>query len=289
MPTRKAGDTLIRWAAKTWNPTSGCTRLSKGCDNCYAFEFAERHRGQPAFPVGFDLVQKPHKLRDPYRWKEPADVFVNSMSDLYHRGFDRDFIDQVHDVIVDTPQHVYICLTKRPKLMAEYILGKPVGQPVGYYNVFDGVEPESRVFYWPDGYLARRRLQSMPENYWPGVTIEDDGFAWRADVLRTIPTLGARTISAEPLLGPLPSLDLRGLGWVIVGGESGGKRRPMDDDWARDLRDRCAAAGVPFFFKQHSAFRSEQGIELDGVRIEQRPPSNRFDLKARATSQVGLI
>lgn len=273
MPTRKSGDTLIRWAAKTWNPTSGCTRLSAGCDNCYAFEFAERHRGQPAFPVGFDLVQKPHKLRDPMRWKEPVDVFVNSMSDLYHRGFDRDFVDQIHDVMLATPQHVYICLTKRPKLMRDYIFGSKEGGgrlvAAGLFDLFS------------NGYLARRGLQIMPENYWPGVTIEDDGFAWRADVLREIPTLGARTISAEPLLGPLPSLVLDGIGWVIVGGESGGKRRPMDDAWARDLRDRCAAAGVPFFFKQHSAFRSEHGIELDGVRIEQRPPGSRFDMTTR--------
>lgn len=217
-------NTLIRWAAKTWNPMSGCTKLSPGCDNCYAYNLAERYRGTPAFPVGFDLNPKPYKLMDPTRWKDPADIFVNSMSDLYHRAWDRDFLDQIHDVMLDQRQHVYICLTKRPKLMRDYIAG----------------------------YLERRGLETMPENYWPGVTIEDDGFCWRADVLRQVPTLGARTISAEPLLGALPSLDLRGLGWVIVGGESGPRRREMADDWARDLRDRCRAADVPFFFKQHS-------------------------------------
>lgn len=287
MATKHAGDTNIRWASKVWNPTSGCTRLSAGCDNCYAFELAEKRRGTPAFPVGFDTVEKPWKLDDPRKWKQPADIFVNSMSDLYHRAWSRDFMDQIHDIMLQQPQHVYICLTKRPKLMRDFLLGTE-GEPESIILPNENsAYLQQRYQLRRDGYLARRGLETMPENYWPGVTIENNGFAWRADVLREIPTLGARTISAEPLLSALPSLNLAGLGWVIVGGESGLKWRPMLDEWARDLRDRCAAAGVPFFFKQHNHRFTERGIELDGVRIEQRPSNSRWDPPAGPAAAAG--
>ena len=246
-----SGETNIRWSKYTWNPVSGCLKISDGCTHCYAYTLAESRRGSPAFPVGFDPVMKPHKLRDPYKWREPADIFVNSMSDLFLGAWTRDFIDQVHDVMLDCRRHVFIILTKRPRRMTAYYLG-------------------------PDGYLARRSLGELPENIWPGTTIESDLFCWRAEEIKRIPHAGALTISAEPLLTPLPSLDLAGLGWLIVGGESGTPRREMDDDWARDLRDRAAGAGVPYFFKQHSHHFTERGIELDGERIEQRPPNTRF-------------
>jgi protein gp37 len=263
-------DTKIRWATKSWNPTSGCRRISPGCNNCYAFTLAENRRGTAAFPVGFDPVMKPHKLREPSSWKTPEYIFVNSMSDLFLGDWTTEFLDAVHDQMLAVDRHVYIILTKRPKRMRDYYLGtsgRYVG--LGLRDVLPVVGLRE------DGYLARRGLTELPAHIWPGVTIENDAFVWRADVLRSIPVSehSARTISAEPLLSALPSLDMTGLGWIIAGGETGKewRERSMADEWALDLRDRARAAHVPFFFKQHSAFRSEQGIELAGERIEERP------------------
>lgn len=237
------GDTRIRWANKSWNPATGCHKISAGCDHCYAFTLAERRRGTPAFPVGFDPMLREHKLRDPYKWKNPEAIFVNSMSDLYLGEWPTEFLDRVHDVMIDLPRHIFIVLTKRPRRMTAYLLE----------------------------YMKRRDLDVLPAHIWFGVTIENDLMTWRADELRKVPTFGALTISAEPLLSALPSLNLDRIGWLIVGGESGAGFRRMADDWARDLRDRAAAAGVAFFFKQHSDFMTERGQLLDGERLEQRP------------------
>lgn len=273
---RKHGDTAIRWTSKTWNPVSGCIQITPGCDHCYAKQLAEQRRGTPAFPVGFDPVLKANRLHDPSHWKEPAMIFVNSMSDLFLGTrevvkdredadalikdggpwyWSRDYLDAVFDEMRANPRHVYQVLTKRPRLMLAFFVGSAISE----------------------GYLSRRGLQAVPDYIWPGTTIENDSFTWRANVLREIPAR-VRMISAEPLLTALPSLDLTGLGWVIVGGESGSGFRPMPHEWAADLRDRCLAAGVPYFFKQSAAYRTEMGQELEGERWEQYP-----DVKPDAT------
>jgi protein gp37 len=234
--------TRIRWANNTWNPMSGCTEVSPGCAHCYAKTMAERLRGTSAFPVGFDPVFKPHLVGLPRKWRNPRRVFVNSMSDLFHEAFSDAQLDGVFAVMAEVDRHVYQVLTKRPERMRDYV----------------------------HGWLARSGLEALPAHIWLGVSIENDRWTGRADTLREIP-VAIRFISAEPLLGPLPSLDLTGIGWLIVGGESGPGFRPMDHAWARDLRDRALAAGIAYFFKQSAAPRTEMGIELDGRLWEQYP------------------
>jgi protein gp37 len=234
--------TPIRWTDSSWNPMVGCTQISPGCAHCYALRMAERMRGSPAYPHGFDPEFKPHKLDLPRKWRDPRRIFVNSMSDLYHPAFPDDQVDAVWGVMTDVPRHTYQLLTKRPERMADHVLG----------------------------WLERHGLAEVPPHIWLGASIEADRFTARADVLRRIPC-PVRFISAEPLLGPLPSLDLAGIDWLIVGGESGRDYRPMEDDWARDLRDRAIGAGVAFFFKQHPGLRSGMGEELDGVGWSQYP------------------
>lgn len=236
--------TKIRWAGNTWNPMTGCDQVSPGCDHCYAKTIAEKF-GAPAFPNGFVPTFKPQKLADPKRWKSPTIVFVNSMSDIHHRAFTTEQVDAVYDAMLVAPQHQYLVLTKRPQAMARFFVGD-------------------------DGWLSRRGFDSVPANIWLGTTIESDRYVWRANWLRRIP-VPVRFLSLEPLLGPLPSLDLAGIAWAIVGGESGPGWRPMDHEWARDLRDRCGEAGVAFYFKQSSAPRTEMGMELDGARHEEYP------------------
>lgn len=249
-------DTKIRWCEHTWNPMSGCTHVSPGCDHCYAEAIATGTRFARAFPQGFTPTFKPHKLDDPKRW-HPSRVFVNSMSDVHHPDFTTEQIDLVYDAMARWHQHDYLVLTKRPQRMADYWLDR----------------------------LDRLATDMVPANVWLGTSIESDRYTFRADHLRRIP-VDVRFLSCEPLLGPLPSLDLAGISWVIVGGESGNGTkdyRPMDHDWARDLRDRTATAGAAFFFKQSSAARTEVGIELDGQRIEEYPaphPAERGTLVA---------
>lgn len=223
---------------------TGCTKVSPGCDRCYAETIAEKFRGT-AFPNGFEPTFKPHKLDDPKRW-EPSRIFVNSMSDVHHPAFTVDQIDAVYDRMAGWGQHDFLLLTKRPQRMWSYLC-----HPV-------------------DGWLVRRGLSKVPEQIWVGTTIEDDPFTWRADYLRRIPAL-VRFLSCEPLIGPLPSLNLDGIGWVITGGESGSGFRPMDHDWCRDLRDRCSKEGVAYYHKQDSAFRTETNPWLDGRMHEEYP------------------
>lgn len=254
--------TGIRWTDATWNPMSGCTEVSPGCDHCYAKTFAEKMRGSAGYPVGFDPMLRPKALDNPRKWKEPRRIFVNSMSDVFHKAFPQDYIDQVFRVMLEVPRHDYLILTKRPERMAHYI----------------------------KGWLDRNDLTTVPPFIWLGTSIEADKFTYRADILRTIP-VGIRFISAEPLLEPLPSLNLKGLAWVIVGGESGPGFRPMDHEWARDLRDRCAAAGVAYFFKQSSGPRTEMGVTLDGRRHEEypdRPEAPALIASKPTLGQIGL-
>ena len=246
--------TRIRWSEHTWNAMVGCSKISPGCDHCYAETITVKF-GLRSFPNGFDPTFKPKKLTEPGKFLRstgPSRVFVNSMSDVHHEDFTVEQIDSVYDAMFAVPEHDYLVLTKRPQRMAAYFLGSG---PV-------------------EGYLARRGLDQMPANIWLGTSIESDRYTFRARHLATIPAV-VHFLSLEPLLGPLPSLDLFDIQWAIVGGESGPGYRPMDHQWARDIRDRCKGNDedpqLAFYFKQSAAPRTETGMELDGVLIEEYP------------------
>jgi protein gp37 len=228
----------IEWTEATWNPVTGCDRVSPGCAHCYAMTFAERWRGIPGhhYEQGFDLRLWPHRLEQPLRWRRPRVIFVNSMSDLFHERIPDDYVAEVFDVMVRAPQHTFQVLTKRPDRMVQLVPHLP----------------------WP-------------ENVWMGVTIENRRFVGRADLLREVPA-AVRFISAEPLLTELTTLDLAGIDWLIAGGESGHRHRPVDVDWIRDLRDRCLADRVSFFFKQWGGRTPKAGGRLlDGREWNEMP------------------
>lgn len=225
----------IEWTDATWNPVTGCTKVGPGCDNCYAERFAERWRGTPDHPYeqGFDLTLWPSRLQQPKLWKKPKMIFVNSMSDLFHKDVDRSYIDRVFDAMEDANHHIYQVLTKRSSLMRNYANSR-------YGN------------------------QSVPQHIWLGVSVEDSAFIGRIEHLRDIKS-PARFISFEPLLGPIGQVDLTGIAWAIVGGESGPKARPMKEEWATELRLLCERYGVAFFFKQWGGARPKSGGRmLDG-------------------------
>ena len=231
--------TKIRWADASWNPVTGCTKISQGCVNCYAERIAENKRGTLAFPNGFDIQLRPHKLRDPIKWKEPRRVFVNSMSDLFHPHIPGDYLKQVWDTMLTASHHTYQVLTKRTHRMAHKI------EELG--------------------------LETAP-HIWLGTSAENQEAAdLRLPVLAAIDT-PVRFVSAEPLLGPL-SLEpwIEYLHWVIVGGESGPGHRHMDYDWARQLRDEAREEGVAFFYKQGNAYSSDNDKVLDGETFDEYP------------------
>lgn len=231
----------IEWTDSTWNPVRGCTKVSPGCKHCYALTFAERWRGIPGHPYeqGFDLRLVPEKLREPLAWKSPRRVFVNSMSDLFHEGVPELFIRQVFAVMGEAHWHTFQILTKRADRLAE---------------------------------LAPRL--SWPANVWQGVSVESGAYLDRVDHLRKVPAK-IRFLSLEPLLEPLPDFDLSGIHWVIVGGESGAKHRPIHPDWVRAIRDRCVRDRVAFFFKQWGGARAKAGGRLlDGQEWSQFPRGN---------------
>jgi protein gp37 len=242
-----ADKSSIEWTEATWNPTTGCDRISAGCDNCYALTLAKRLKamgnakyqrdGDPRTSgPGFGVQVHPDALDVPRRWRQPRVVFVNSMSDLFHAQVPTDFIHQVFQVMVDTPRHTYQLLTKRPKRLARLAPDLP----------------------WPT-------------NVWMGVTIENAETRWRADELRKVPA-AVRFISAEPLLAPLPDLDLAGIDWLIAGGESGRGHRPVEREWIADLREQCSVAGTAFFFKQWGGARPKSnGREIDGRTWSEMP------------------
>ena len=242
-----ADRTGIEWTETTWNPSTGCDRTSHGCDNCYALTLAKRLKamrnpryqndGDPEHSgPGFGLTLHEDLLELPHRWRAPRVVFVNSMSDLFHPDVPLDFIQRVFKVMADTPRHTYQILTKRSKRLAS---------------------------------LADK-LDWRP-NVWMGVSVESERYAFRIDHLRSVPA-AVRFISAEPLLEALPNLDLSSIHWLIAGGESGHNARPMKEEWALDLRDQCAAAGVDFFFKQWGGRTPKaNGRHLDGELHDQMP------------------
>ncbi len=233
-----ADNSKIEWTEATWNPVTGCHKVSPGCAHCYAETFAERWRGVPDHPYeqGFDLKLWPQRLVVPLRWRRPRTIFVNSMSDLFHDDVPDHFIRDVFDVMRQADWHIFQILTKR------------------------------------DGRLAQLGAElTWPANVWMGVSIENRRFVHRADALRTVPA-AVRFISAEPLLGPLEHLDLTGIDWLIAGGESGPRHRRMRPDWARDLRDACQGLGIAFFFKQWGGHTSKAGgRELDGRTWDELP------------------
>lgn len=222
----------------TWNPATGCSKVSPGCAHCYAETFAERWRGVLGhhYEQGFDLRLWPQRLEQPLHWRRPRRVFVNSMSDLFHEDIPDDYIAAVFDVMERAHWHTFQILTKRPERLQALAPGLP----------------------WP-------------ENVWMGVTIENRRFVSRADALRATPAR-VKFISAEPLLGPLEGLDLRDIDWLIAGGESGARHRRLDLDWVRELRDRCLTENVAFFFKQIGGRTPKAGGRLlDGSAWNQYP------------------
>lgn len=236
-----ADNSAIEWTEATWNPTTGCDRVSRGCDNCYALTLARRLKamGAEKYQVdgdprtsgpGFGVTLHPRALDLPYRWRRPRLVFVNSMSDLFHAKVPIGFVRDVFAVITDTPQHTYQLLTKR----------------------------STRLRRFAD------RLD-WPPNLWMGVSVETEAELGRVDDLRQVGA-AVRFISAEPLLGPLVGLDLAGVHWVITGGESGPGARPCHPSWVRAIRNCCAEVEVPFFHKQWGGTHAKAGgRELDGV------------------------
>jgi protein gp37 len=232
----------IEWTDATWNPVTGCTKISAGCDHCYAERFSERFRGVPGHPFesGFDLKLRPDRLEHPLRWRQPKTIFVNSMSDLFHKQVPREFIDRVFDTMERASWHTFQILTKRSSLMRDFL-------------------------------RYRYGASSGPLHIWVGVSVEDGSRASRIRHLRNTPA-GVRFLSIEPLIGRVGSIDLTGIDWVIVGGESGPGARPMQPDWVREVRDQCLAAGVAFFFKQWGGLRPKSGGRtLDGCEWNQFP------------------
>ena len=256
----------IEWTDQTWNPVTGCTKLSPaspGCANCYASTFAERFRGTPGhyFEHGFDVQLRPDKLGVPLRWRKPRLVFVNSMSDLFHAAVPDEYIAHVFAVMQSCAAHTFQILTKRHDRMRALLNNRQFWSAVTDFGVDVMTQRPSREQYWPN---QGEQLGFLP-NVWLGVSAENQRWAkTRGDALRATPA-AVRFLSCEPLLGPLDAINLTDIDWVIVGGESGAAHRPVDADWVRDIRDACLATQTPFFFKQWGGRTSKaNGRELDG-------------------------
>ena len=228
----------IEWTESTWNPVTGCTKISPGCKHCYAERMARRLQamGQPNYANGFDVAVHENALQLPLKWKNPQVIFVNSMSDLFHEEVPGDFILRVFDVMTRADWHLFQVLTKRSEEMMELNLELP----------------------WAS-------------NIWMGVSVETEEYIHRIDDLRQTGA-AVKFLSLEPLLEPLPDLDLSGIDWVIVGGESGPQARQMGQEWVIDIRDQCIDAGVPFFFKQWGGVNKKKaGRLLEGRTWDEMP------------------
>jgi len=231
----------IEWTESTWNPLTGCTKISPGCKHCYAERMAHRLQamGQPNYRNGFELTLHPHTLEIPLRWKTPQMIFVNSMSDLFHVDVPLDYILQIFKVMERAYWHTFQVLTKRSERLLEL----------------------SPQLQWP-------------QNVWMGVSVETMKYRIRIDDLRQTGA-AIKFLSLEPLLGPLPDLDLRDIDWIIVGGESGPRARPMKESWVIEIRDQCQKAQVPFFFKQWGGTRKKRtGRLLQGRTWDELPTQN---------------
>jgi protein gp37 len=234
MPTRSN----IEWTEMTWNPVTGCTKISQGCKRCYAERMAKRltAMGSDRYRNGFEVTLHPDLLDVPRRWRQPRVVFVNSMSDLFHEDIPAQYVQRVFATMRDCPQHTFQVLTKRSERLAALAPRLP----------------------WPG-------------NLWMGVSVEDARVISRIDDLRRVPA-AVRFLSLEPLIGPLDALPLRDIHWVIVGGESGPRARPMRKEWVDSIYAQCRRAGVPFFFKQWGGVRKDlAGRELHGRTFDEMP------------------
>lgn len=292
----------IEWTETTWNPTTGCDRISPGCDNCYALTLAKRLKamGSPKYQVdgdprtsgpGFGVTVHPTVMDEPLSWRMPRKVFVNSMSDIAHARVSAAAVARIWAVMALTARHEYQVLSKRPKRLAKMLLDpgfvaavareatEIIGRTpshLGRWRLDLGVEgvagDSGRRCGWTAVETDEGLVWSPPwplPNVWVGTSIELDEYCWRADVLRTVPA-AVRFLSCEPLLGPLPSLNLAGIDWLIVGGESGAKFRPLDLDWVRDLRDRRGETAL--FFKQVGGRTPKaSGRLLDGRTWDEFP------------------
>lgn len=226
-------NTAIEWTDKTWNPTTGCNKVSPGCKHCYAEVLTKRFRNH--FTNGFEFTLHPERLNEPRRWRKPSRVFVNSMSDLFHERMPLSFLKEIFKVMEECPKHVFQILTKRHERVLDLAL----------------------ELDWPD-------------NVWMGVSVENQSYAHRVDYLRQVPA-AVRFLSCEPLLGPL-NLDLEGIHWVIVGGESGIGHRPIEARWVREIREQSHGAGAAFFFKQWGGRTPKAGGRtLDGRTWDAMP------------------
>jgi protein gp37 len=237
-----AENTEIEWTDATWNPVTGCTKISRGCDHCYAERFSERFRGVVGHPFeqGFDLTLRPERIRQPLDWHRSRMIFVNSMSDLFHKAVPRTFIDEVFETMEQATWHTFQVLTKRSSLMRDYL-------------------------------RARYAERTPPAHIWCGVSVEDGGARSRIEHLRAAPA-GVRFLSVEPLIGAVGTVNLGGIDWVIAGGESGPGARPVHLEWVREIRDQCVAQGVAFFFKQWGGLRPKSGgRQLDGREWSEFP------------------
>lgn len=227
-----ATTTQIEWTDATWNPVTGCTKITRGCDHCYAERFSERFRGVPDHPFenGFDLTLRPERLAQPFGWKQSRRIFVNSMSDLFHKEVPVNFIDAVFNTMESANWHTYQVLTKRSSLMMKYL---------------------------------QRRYKGIlaPKHIWLGVSIEDEKNAVRLKHLKASPA-SMKFVSFEPLIASVGKIDLTGIDWAIVGGESGPRARPMAEEWAIEIRDQCRRDKAAFFFKQWGGIRPKTGGRL---------------------------
>lgn len=235
--------TTIEWTDATWNPVRGCTKISAGCKNCYAERFAERFRGVPGHPFeqGFNIRVVPEKLSEPLKWKEPRLVFVNSMSDLFHEQVADEYIERVAEIMMKADWHTYQVLTKRGERL-ESLLKTKLKKAASKQHIWWGVSVENKR----DGLPRIKHLQAAPAK--------------------------VRFLSVEPLIEDVGRLNLRGIAWVIVGGESGPRSRPIDPSWVRSIKEQCEDAGVAFFFKQWGGVRKKTtGRRLDGQIYSQFP------------------
>lgn len=249
--------TSIAWTERTWNPVTGCTKISEGCRHCYAETMAKRLQGmkQKRYANGFQLTLHPEALNEPKKVKEPSMFFVCSMADLFHKDVPSNFIYQVMQTIKANPQHTFQILTKRTQ----------------------------RMLYFFDKFIE---LEGVPSNLWVGTTVEDKECTNRIDSLKKI-TAPVRFLSCEPLLSDLGTLDLSGIDWVIVGGESGNKARPMQKEWVLNIQRQCAEQGVPFFFKQWGTYGEdglkwkvkENGCTIDGKVCQEWPKAWKVETK----------
>lgn len=234
-----AQNSSIEWTEATWNPVTGCTKVSPGCKHCYADRMAKRLQamGQARYRNGFALTLQDDVVELPLRWKKPKRIFVNSMSDLFHRDVPLEYIRRCFEVMEQASQHTFQVLTKRAERLEEVAEELP----------------------WPD-------------NVWIGVSVENEDYTWRIGHLQAVRNARVRFLSVEPLLGPIRRLPLQGIHWVIVGGESGPGARPMQEEWVTTIRDRCLKYDVPFFFKQWGGVNKKRtGRDLEGETWDGMP------------------